>query len=134
MKECIFTFIFAMIFTTLCLADDVVKISWLANTEDDLSHYRIYQREKGTTDWEVVAQHIEKTRTVYWLGDFSCNTTFEWGVTAFDTSGNESGLSDIVEKTFICNTCNSDLDNDGDVDGTDLSLFSFEFGRTDCLE
>ena len=119
---------------TNCYADDVVKITWTANTEDDLSHYRIYQREKGTQDWMVVASNIDKQKTAYWLGDFERNSTFEWYVTAFDTSGNESSMSDIVEKTFLTNCCIGDLDNDGDVDGSDLSLFTCEFGRTNCLE
>ncbi len=117
-----------------CFADDVVKISWTANTEEDLSHYRIYQREKGDSFWDVAASNISKQRTVYWLGDFELNSTFEWCVTAFDTSGNESNMSDIVEKTFLENDCPGDLDNDGDVDGADLSVFTGGFGRTDCLE
>ncbi len=29
--------------------------------------------------------------------------------------------------------CKGDFDNDGDVDGSDLSVFASEFGRTDCL-
>ncbi len=39
---------------------------------------------------------------------------------------NDEGIGD------ACNCDGSDLDNDGDVDGSDLRIFSADFGRTNC--
>ena len=66
----------------------------------------------------------------------------------YDQSGNlisesyESG-ENIIDYIYIGNTriaavlsptgeCKGDLDNDGDVDGSDLAVFAVDFGRTDC--
>ena len=66
----------------------------------------------------------------------------------YDQSGNlisesnESG-ENIIDYIYLGNTriaavlsptgeCQGDLDNDGDVDGSDLAVFAVDFGRTDC--
>jgi RHS repeat-associated protein len=66
----------------------------------------------------------------------------------YDQSGNlisesnESG-ENVIDHVYIGNTriaavlsptgeCQGDLDNDGDVDGSDLAIFAADFGRTDC--
>ena len=42
-------------------------------------------------------------------------------------------LSFASMSTVIAGTaCEGDFDNDGDVDGSDLSVFAADFGRTDC--
>jgi RHS repeat-associated protein len=63
----------------------------------------------------------------------------------YDQSGNlisESG-EDVIDYIYLGNTriaavvfptgeCKGDLDNDGDVDGSDLAVFATDFGRTGC--
>ncbi len=46
----------------------------------------------------------------------------------------EMGLVWVYLSTYAppINRCSGDFDNDGDVDGSDLAVFSREFGRTDC--
>jgi hypothetical protein len=41
------------------------------------------------------------------------------------------GVVDIGADEFA-DLCEGDFDNDGDVDGSDLSIFAFAFGTTDC--
>ncbi len=49
--------------------------------------------------------------------------------TAVDSTGDSS--SDTIEVEFA-ELCDGDFDSDGDVDGSDLSVFSGEFGQTAC--
>ena len=63
----------------------------------------------------------------------------------YDQSGNlisESG-EDVIDYIYLGNTriaavvfpageCKGDLDNDGDIDGSDLAVFAADFGRTGC--
>lgn len=51
-------------------------------------------------------------------------------VTVTDTDDLES--TDTVTVNVLNNTCPGDFDNDNDVDGSDLSIFAVDFGRTDC--
>jgi hypothetical protein len=51
-------------------------------------------------------------------------------VTVTDTDDLES--TDTVTVNVLNNTCPGDFDNDNDVDGSDLSIFAADFGRTDC--
>jgi hypothetical protein len=63
-----------------------------------------------------------------------------WVITVVSAAGNPgavtvSGIegSDTSDTTTICtDPCEGDFDVDGDVDGSDLSVFAADFGRTDC--
>ena len=54
-------------------------------------------------------------------GENWCTSTTTFGDGDFGTPG----------KANDC-LCEGDLDNDGDIDGSDLAIFSINFGRTDC--
>jgi hypothetical protein len=41
-------------------------------------------------------------------------------------------LSGVYASLTVLEPCEGDFDGDGDVDGSDLSVFSADFGRTDC--
>jgi hypothetical protein len=43
-------------------------------------------------------------------------------------------IDDVRLPSVFCRPCEGDFDNDGDVDGSDLSVFAADFGRTDCLD
>ena len=42
------------------------------------------------------------------------------------------GLDNVTIKEYINPPCEGDFDGDGDVDGSDLTVFAEDFGRTDC--
>jgi hypothetical protein len=54
----------------------------------------------------------------------------------FDNDGDVDGTDlAIFSKQFgmtACKACSADFDGDGDVDGTDLRIFAADFGRTNC--
>ena len=87
---------------------------------------------KGTECWErvgydLLAEYPDQEKVG--IGAHEVFARFQnqygfWGLT------NTEGVSlDIVQ-----DLCEGDFDDDGDVDGTDLSTFAADFGRTDCEE
>lgn len=84
------------LFSTVCLADEVT-LQWDANTETQLAGYCMYRAERigdHTAAWEKVAT-IAKDVTTYI--DTVDGENYAWMVTAFDTAGNESFPSNMVE-------------------------------------
>lgn len=76
-------------------AMDVV-LQWDANTEPDLAGYKVYQADRDgdhTGPWAKVAEVTTNTHTL----TVPDGQNFAWLVTAFDTSGNESFVSNMVE-------------------------------------
>ncbi len=49
-----------------------------------------------------------------------------------DVDGTDLSLFGVEFGSINCTACQADFDNDGDVDGDDLSVFSADFGRTNC--
>ncbi len=72
---------------------DMVTLGWQANGEDDLAGYKLYygttSRDQGSYDETEV---ISDKDAITWELDLSPNTYY-FALTAFDTSGNESGFS-----------------------------------------
>lgn len=78
----------------------LVRVSWDANTESDLAGYKLYMRHESNPsyDWDAPA----------WVTDNPLATSYEglnlpdnggryyFVLTAYDTSGNESGPSNEV--------------------------------------
>lgn len=107
------TFLLA-IFAFLCLASlsiagtTNVTFQWDANTEPDISGYRLYQAttsgvyEYGSSSSNLIADVVHNPveglmeTTVNGIAD----GTYFWVVTAYDTEGNESGPSNEVTETF----------------------------------
>ena len=90
-----FLFFFSFGYGITALAGDAV-LSWDPNMEPDLSGYKVYY---GTTPGNYgVPINIgnQTTHTVTGLG----TGTYYFAVTAHDTSGNQSGFSFEVSKTF----------------------------------
>ncbi len=72
-----------------------VTLTWDPNTEGDLAGYRVYQ---GTAPGEygLPIATLPATLTSFLVEHLQVNMTHFFAVTAFDTSGNESGLSNEV--------------------------------------
>ena len=77
------------------LAADVA-LSWSSNTEPDLAGYKVYYGAASHGYGSPVVIGLQTTYTVTGLS----NGTYYFSVTAFDTSGNESGFSNEVSKTI----------------------------------
>ena len=69
-----------------------VQITWNPNTETDLAGYKVYA---GTAPGQYGAP-ITVTAPSYTFQEVTDKTTYYIAVSAFDTSGNESALSDEV--------------------------------------
>lgn len=81
-------------------------LTWNANTETDLSGYKIYFAPQACTAQGPLAPlvvggnpvQVGKVVTYKHLGIPPMDGTMCWEITAFDTSGNESGRSNRVSK------------------------------------
>lgn len=87
-----------ILFPIFCFAADVT-LQWDANTEPDLAGYHVYQADRigdHTSAWERVTSELvtEPTFTVTGLDDGN----YAWQVTAVDIEGNESFVSNMVER------------------------------------
>jgi hypothetical protein len=70
-----------------------VQLEWTANTEPDLSGYNVY---RSTASPVVAGTPVNSTKLIspsYLDSDVSAGTPYFYAVTAVDTSGNESALS-----------------------------------------
>jgi len=72
---------------------DEVNLSWNANTESDLAGYRLYHGTASGAYGSPTQIGLQTTHTVTGL---SPATTYFFALSAFDTSGNESGKSNEV--------------------------------------
>lgn len=72
-----------------------VRLSWIANQENDLQAYMVLRAPQGTNDWNTIARGLTTTYFV----DNSCqpNTSYIYKVKAIDLSQNISEASDVVE-------------------------------------
>lgn len=75
---------------------DTVQVEWKANTDSDLDGYKIY-RGKSKDNLSLLSD--VGMDTSYLDVDVTNDTTYYYAVTAYDTDGNESDYSDIVEAT-----------------------------------
>ncbi|MRR30567.1 hypothetical protein EG834_09655 [bacterium] len=85
-----------------------MRLTWNRNPEPDLSHYKIYKRQAGDQtpmrNCQVLTSHVVDvgtgTTNVYYDNSISTSTAtpyhWEYATDAFDTSGNQSKLSQIV--------------------------------------
>lgn len=75
-----------------------LEIIWDAAEESDWSHYTVYRRVKGTTDFTVVQDYHKYLN--YFDRNIELGTTYEYRVVSVDLAGNCSEPSDIVEGSF----------------------------------
>ncbi len=87
----------AVLMPIVAFADGAVKISWNANTENDLGGYRVYYgNNSGSYPVGVSAGNV----TTYTINNLTSGATYYFVLTAYDNSGNESGYSQEVFATI----------------------------------
>jgi fibronectin type 3 domain-containing protein len=77
--------------------DGEVSLSWDANSESDLSEYRLYRGTSPEPTTQVAT--ITEGNTTYDDPDVSNGTTYYYRLTAVDADGNESNFSNEVSAT-----------------------------------
>ena len=82
--------------TVTAYASTVVQLAWDANTETDLSGYRILY---GTTSGNYTATIDVGNLTSYAVTGLTANTTYYFTVVAYDLAGNVSGPSNEISAT-----------------------------------
>jgi chitodextrinase len=80
-----------------------VQLSWDASTANadgtpltDLAGYAVYYWQDG---WDVPVREDAGTQTTYTVSGLTDGATYQFVVTALDTSGNESAFSNQVSAT-----------------------------------
>ncbi len=76
-----------------------IIVRWGSNTEPDLAGYRVYRREFGDPSFGSPISVRGAGEVSYADTGLPPDTTYEYGVTAFNTQGEESGLSEVVSAT-----------------------------------
>ncbi|HOI08654.1 MAG TPA: hypothetical protein PK213_16140 [Deltaproteobacteria bacterium] len=103
-----------------------VRVSWNANTEPDIAGYKLYGGTSSGTYTYVVDTGLNTSRDV---PNLSNGAHYYFAVTAYDTSGNESGYSQEVHVLIPENVSGGgqpaspvDSDFDGIPDAVETSL------------
>ncbi len=79
------------------LTENGATVTWDANTESDLSGYKVYYGTSSGNYFDVI--DVGNT-TSFLINGLLIETTYFFAVTAFDFSGNESEFSDEVSFTI----------------------------------
>jgi hypothetical protein len=88
-------------FLPACVLAGSATLNWQPNEESDLAGYRVYY---GTVSRIYGPALNVSTVTDHSFNDLEEGVTYYFAVTAFDTSGNESGYSTEVQKTIADGT------------------------------
>lgn len=87
------------LFSTICWADSET-LGWDANIEADLVGYYLYRAERvgdHSTAWKRIAT-IPKGSTTYTDDTIVGGLNYTWQVTAYNSGGQESFVSNMVER------------------------------------
>jgi hypothetical protein len=99
-----------------------VTVAWNANTETDLAGYKVYV---GTAPGAYGNPTIIGAQTTYTITGLAAGTTYYIAVTAYNTSGLESGFSNEVSTTTPGTppaTTRCDIDASGVANAIDLQI------------
>ena len=103
----------------LLLAQIPIKLGWDANKEPDLAGYRVHF---GQGEFTHTVEAGRDTIFTVMVPNFDINTLYQFAVTAFDKSGNESDFSNVI-RLHRC-----DFNADSVIDGRDNILINRVFG------
>lgn len=108
-------------------AGTVYEITW--SSDDGIESVKIEYSVNNGADWMEIAINTENDGSFLW--EVPYNSSDECLVKISDVDGDPLDVSDGV---FAINIplCKGDFNDDGYVDESDLSIFAFAFGTTDC--
>jgi len=111
-------FLFLLLGSTRSSQAANVLLSWNANTEPDLAGYKVYYGNSSRNYGTPINAGNATSYTVTGLTP----GTFFFAITAYDTSGNESGFSAEASLTVTAtsNTTRCDMNGDGTTNTLDL--------------
>lgn len=105
---------FAMVSSQVSFAA-AIRLTWQSNPESDLAGYRVYY---GTTSHSYNSSKDVGLATTTDINGFVSGATYYFAVTAYDTSGNESALSDEIVAAIpaeqVIEPINRPADSDAD--------------------
>lgn len=108
-------------------------VSWNANTESDLSYYKVYYgtspRSSSCTSGCYSSSLNVGNVTSYTFSNLTNGSTYYFAVTAVDTGGLESGYSEEKSKVITA-TIRGDLNNDTVVDISDIGIMVSNWNST----
>jgi hypothetical protein len=99
-----------------------VTVAWIANTETDLAGYKVYI---GTASGTYGVPITISTQTTYTITGLAAGTTYYVAVTAYNTTGLESGFSNEISTTTSGTptaTSKCDIDSNGAANVIDLQI------------
>jgi hypothetical protein len=119
LPKTVLALILFLAFSSSVLAADVT-IAWNANTESDLAGYKVYY---GTASGVYGSPIILGTQTTYTISGLFAGTYYI-AVTAFNSSGLESGYSNQVSTNIAGSPSASkcDINGNGTVNALDLQI------------
>jgi len=101
-KGLVFTLaLIIFILPAIAMAGGSVKLSWNANTDNDVAGYRIYF---GISSGNYSKVETAGNVTSYSVNDLQDGATYYFVLTAYDNAGNESGYSEEVSATILDTT------------------------------
>jgi len=95
----IFFFAFAIVTIPAVATNVDITLAWDHNAEDDLAGYRIFVKSDGTFDYDNPDWEGLKGTNTCTITSLDDSKTWDFVARAFDTSGNESGNSNVVTWT-----------------------------------
>lgn len=94
MKKLVISLFVILFFAGIAAAADVT-LAWDANSETDLAGYKLHW---GTVNQVPFSDSLDVANvTQYMISGLAEDTTYYFAVTAYDTGGNESQYSNIIE-------------------------------------
>ncbi len=75
--------------------DGFIALSWEASGEKDLSGYRVWRREAGQEEFEIIAE-VALEQNAYMDSEVEKTKGYDYAITALDKAGNESQRSAII--------------------------------------
>ena len=98
MKKVLFLILILVLFPVFAFAVDVT-LEWDTNTEPGIAGYYVYQADRfedKTGPWQRITPDLV-TEVIFIVTGLD-NANYAWQVTAIDASGNESFVSNMVER------------------------------------
>ena len=84
--------------TATVTSSSQITLNWNDNTESDLANYRVYRSASASGTYSFIGQ---TTSSFYSNTGLSSSTTYYYGVSAVDTSSNESPQTNYVSATTL---------------------------------